>query len=65
MEKMNKHPKIIYILVIVTNLSTFSIKLLNIYILFLSYTVILKIQLTKHLLINFTTNYSFSTANSL
>ena len=53
-----------YILVIVTNLSTFTIKLLNICILLLSYTVVLKIQLTKHLLINFTTDYIFSITNS-
>ena len=57
-------PKIMYILVIVTNLSTFAIKLPNICILLLSYTVVLKIQLTKHLLINFTVDYSFSIANS-
>ena len=38
-------------LVIVTNLNTFIIKLPNICIQFLSYTVVFKIQLTKHLLI--------------
>ena len=53
-----------YILVIVTNLSTFAIKLPNICLLLLSYTVVLKIQLTKHLLINFTADYFFSTVNS-
>ena len=51
------------ILVIITNLSTFVKKLLNIYILLFSYTIVLKIQLTKHLRINFTTDYSFSIAN--
>ena len=49
------------ILVIVTNLSTFVIKLSNIYIMFFSYTVILKIQLIKILLINFTIDYLFNT----
>ena len=53
-----------YILIIRTNLSTFAIKLLNICILLLNNTIVLKIQLTKHLLINFTADYSFSTANS-
>ena len=52
-----------YILVIITNLITFAIKLPNICILLLSYTVVLKIQLTKHMSINFTTDYSFNTTN--
>ena len=53
-----------YILVIVTNLNTFTIKLLNIFILILNHIVILKIQLTKYMLIKFTTDYYKSYSNT-
>ena len=61
---MKHGSKILSILVIVINLSTFTIKLPNICILLLSYTIVLKIQLIKHLLINFTADYFFSTFNN-
>ena len=43
MEKIKLGSKIMSILVIVTNFSTFEIKLSNIHILLLSYTVVLKV----------------------
>ena len=52
------------LLVIVINLSTFAIKLPNICILILKYTVVLKVQLTKYVPINFKIDYSFSTVNN-